>query len=361
MSSDVERIKDILQKYSTQYEEKFGKLELGAPLDEKYIAGWEAENNFKIPDEYRDWLKCAGKTVMPYLTFELNPPSEFINGEDYFKIGVKDNYDLVISKIDRHIYSVRDGEPKHEFLTLLFDFWLMDIKRINKMLERQDEIKPILKREIQSMMNKLKTALLPESGAGEAFEYFLARHVVAYLNYEGEYPAAVIGKGNQDQEMIISADQDSPGWYHWKPKKITMKIDFDAVESKLGFKVHKDIKDFISTYYYYMIDGFGKGFSFTTHGLTPFHNIEDCLISSFDKGYGGSYKKFVDGQYFQLGSGNVGGDDSYIFEVDNITGEVYAVEYGDRTCIKAAPSLKSFFLNLKPIFESDKGLMQACI
>ncbi|MBQ5990154.1 MAG: SecY-interacting protein Syd [Oscillospiraceae bacterium] len=359
MSSDVERIKEIIQEYNEKYEQRYGKVELSAPLDEKEIVRWENENSFKLPDEYRDWLKYTGKTVMPFLKMEFYSPSDFILGEDYIKIGENDKYDIVISKIDKDIYSVRDGEPSHEFLTLLFSFWLMDVERISKLQDHQDEIRPVLKNEIQTMMGQLKKALLPESGADEAFGYFLSRHIVSYLNYDGKYPTAVIRKETLDPEMIVAGPNKS-GWYQWKPKKITKKIDFEEVESKLGFKVHKEIKEFISSYYYYMIDGSGKGYNFHRYGMTPYHSLEGSLISSFDKGYGGSYRKFVDGQYFHLGSGCIKGDDSYIFEVDNITGEVYAVEYGDKTCIKVAPSLKAFFLNLIPIFEDSKGFMQMC-
>lgn len=39
-----------------------------------------------------------------------------------------------------------------------------------------------------------------------------------------------------------------------------------------------------------------------------------------------------------------------IYEVDNTTGEVFAVEYGDKNSIKVAESLKEFYIKLKPLW-----------
>ncbi len=153
---------------------------------------------------------------------------------------------------------------------------------------------------------------------------------------------------------LVISGPDRDGYYQWKPVEQTTPVDFASIEAKLGFSLHPDIKDFVASYHYFRLDADIKGASIDIHPFLPITDAEKLVIDRFEKeSYAGDYEYILSGRFFQLGSACIDGDDSFILEVNNETGEVLAVEYMDKSYVKIANSLYDLFINSNPIWYKD--------
>ncbi len=156
-----------------------------------------------------------------------------------------------------------------------------------------------------------------------------------------------------DCGFVISGP-DREGYYQWKPQKQTSAPDFAKIESELGFSLHKDIKELLSSYFYFMLEGDIEDKSFFIYGLLPTADIGQFVKDGFEKeSYAGGYSHITEGHFFRLGGACIDGDDSFVLEIDNENGEILAVEYMDKKHIRFAGSLRELFLNSKPVWYQE--------
>lgn len=345
--------KDDLLDFCSKLASKYGVVEFSDGLCNDEITKWEKANGVNIPDDYKEWLKYSSKTKFPTITMELNSPSDFQVKEDYVIIGCRQGSVIAFSLSDDK-YILIDGKNRKNMghIETILRFWIYDMQKVT-LKDRLIELQPVIAKETDIMNEKLEIAKSPESGVKEALEYYFVADRVAYMQEWGTLPKCPVRKEDANCPLIIS-EPDYDGYYQWQPVPIESDIDFTGVEEKLGFKIHKDIKALLSSYYHFRLEGYTKDYSIHIYGLLPRTDIERLVIDRFEKeSYAGGYQFILDGKFFHLGAGCIGGDDSFVFEVDNTTGEVWAVEYMDKKAYKVALSIKQLLLNISPIWSKE--------
>lgn len=79
---------------------------------------------------------------------------------------------------------------------------------------------------------------------------------------------------------------DDEGYAQWKPKLQENPVSFEIVEKELGFTIHTQIKDYLSTYWFLALDGRlqtsrGKVI-LRLNGLNPYIDLNELIKSAFD-------------------------------------------------------------------------------
>lgn len=68
-------------------------------------------------------------------------------------------------------------------------------------------------------------------------------------------------------------------------------MNFSAIETKLGFSLHKDLKELLSSYYFYMLEGNIHGDGWFIDPLPPTADLEKYITGGFEKErYAGDYR-----------------------------------------------------------------------
>lgn len=350
----LKREKEYTLSLCDRLEAKYGKAEFGAPVTESEMVQWETANQVTIPEDLKEWLRFAGKSKFKGISLEFYPIAQFKKEQDYVVIGERENTAIAFeTEKDRYI-ALESGNRKNlGHMESILRFWYYDAKELFAE-EELDKLRPVIEEETLKMNQAQQKAKLL-GGIKEAMEYFLAKNNIGYLYKWRTFPKCPIRKDKADCELVI-AGPDRDGYYQWKPQEQMASIDFASIEAKLGFSIHKDIKKFISSYFYFMLEGDMDEKNFHIYPLLPTANIEKYVMDGFEKeSYAGDYDFILKGQFFQLGGACIGGDDSYILEVNNETGEVLAVEYMDKRHEKFVDSLYDLFMNAIPIWYEDKN------
>ena len=341
--------KEYVLSLCKRLEAKYGKSEFGSPLTETEISAWEKNNQVKIPDDLREWLKFAGESRLQGIPLEFYALQQFHKEQDYVVIGRKE--DLPIAFVtDTGKYITIDGNSRRNlgYLETILRFWGYDAKRLFKD-EELEKLRPVIEEEAEKRNRARQNAGLSGAGVREAMEYFLIRNNIGYLYKWQTYPTCPLRKELVDCGLVIS-EPDREGYYQWKPVKQTKSVDFAGIEARLGFPLHRDIKELVSGYFYFMLEGEMKGKSFHIHGLLPTADIESFVTKGFEKeNYAGNYDYIIQGHFFLLGGACIDGDDSFALELNNDNGEILAVEYMDQKHVKFADSLYDLFMNSTPV------------
>ncbi len=345
----MNREKEYVVSLCERLEAKYGKSEFGVPASENEIAGWEAANQVVVPSDLREWLKFSGESKLKGIPLEFYPIAQFRKEQDFVIIGKRENA-LIGFLIENGRYIAIENDKRRNLgqMETILRFWGYDAKELFAE-EELEKLRPIIEEETLRMKQAEQKAKV-SGNIKDAMEYFLTKNTIGYLRKRRSYPKCPIRKDRVDCELVISgADRD--GYYQWKPVENVAAVDFTCIESKLGFSLHQDIKSFVSSYYYFMLDAGFEDVSINIYPFIPTTNIEKRVINSFEKeSYAGDYEFILNGHFFQLGGACIGGDDSYILEVDNENGQVLAVEYMDKNYVKIANSLYDLFMNFNPIW-----------
>lgn len=186
----------------------------------------------------------------------------------------------------------------------------------------------------------------------KAFEKFFEEMTQNYMNEWGVPPRAPYTEEKNPTGLFLPGTLDNKGYAQWKPKLQEKSVSFDAVEKELGFSIHSQIKDFLSTYWFLALDGIiqtSRGEAeLRLNGLTPHSNLEERIISDFNNEethYLHNHKYFLIGTFC-----SIGGNDSYLVQVNNDTGEVTAVDVMDKKSVKLADSIEDLLMNMKGIW-----------
>lgn len=186
----------------------------------------------------------------------------------------------------------------------------------------------------------------------EAFDAFFGEMTQNWLQKRGIPPQAPCNEKRRPTGLFLLETLNDKGYAQWRPKEQESKVDFKEIENKLGFSIHPQIKEFLSTYWFLPLDGIIHTTSgeveLRLSGLTMYTNIEERIKSSFNS-EGTHY--LTDHKYFLIGTFcSIGGDDSFLVQVNNDTGEVTAVEVMDKVSIKLANSIEELLRNMKGIW-----------
>ncbi|MDE6087669.1 MAG: SecY-interacting protein Syd, partial [Oscillospiraceae bacterium] len=145
---------------------------------------------------------------------------------------------------------------------------------------------------------------------------------------------------------------DDEGYAQWKPQLQDKIVSFDNIEKELGFHIHTQIKEFLSTYWFLSLDGMvqssrGK-VNLRLNGITPYVVLDTLIRNNFDDEethFLHDHKYFLIGTYCMIGC-----NDSYLVQVNNDTGEVTAVDVMEKISVKLADSIEELLINMKGIW-----------
>lgn len=349
----LKREKEYALSLCKRLEAKYGKAEFGTPVTESEIARWEAVNQVNIPEDLKEWLKFAGESRFKGIPLEFYPIAQFWKEQDYVVIGKRENATIAFeTEKDRYIALEAGNRRNLGSMETILRFWYYDAKELFAE-EELEKLRPVIEEETLKMNQAQQRAKMPGAGVKEAMEYFLTKHNIGYLYKWRTFPKCPIRKDIVDCGLVIS-EPDRDGYYQWKPQKQTAPVDFASIEAKLGFSVHKDIKALVSSYFYFTLGGDMDEKNFDIPPLLPITNIEKYVLDRFEKeSYAGDYDFILKGHFFHLGGVCIDGDDAFVLEVNNETGEVLAVEYMDKKHEKFADSLYDLFMNSTPIWYQD--------
>lgn len=186
----------------------------------------------------------------------------------------------------------------------------------------------------------------------EAFDTFFEEMTQGYMNEWGCPPKAPCNEKRRPTGLFLLETKDNEGYAQWKPRLQDKSIPFEEIEKELGFSIHPQIKDFLSTYYFLGLEGKIQNssvkVSLCLNGITPYTDITERIKSDFDNEethYLSDHKYFLIGTYCRID-----GVDSYLVQVNNDTSEVTAVEVMDKRSVKLADSIEELLMNMKSIW-----------
>lgn len=186
----------------------------------------------------------------------------------------------------------------------------------------------------------------------EAFDIFFEEMTQNYLKKKGVPPKAPCNEEKYPTGLFLMDTLDDNGYAQWKPKLQENAVSFENIEKELGFTIHPQIKDYLSTYWFLALDGRlqtqKNKIVLRLNGLTPYNDLNERIVSGFDNEqshYLSDHKYFLIGTYCMID-----GNDSYLIHVNNDTGEVTAVEVMDKISITLANSIEELLMNMKGIW-----------
>lgn len=183
----------------------------------------------------------------------------------------------------------------------------------------------------------------------EAFETFFEEMTQNNLKKKGMPPKAPCNEEKFPTGLFLLETLDDEGYAQWKPKLQENPVSFEIVEKELGFTIHPQIKDYLSTYWFLALDGrlqtSREKVILRLNGLNPYIDLNELIKSAFNNEethYMSDHKYFLIGTYCMID-----GNDSYLVQVNNDTGEVTAVDVKDKISIKLADSIEELLKNMK--------------
>ena len=154
------------------------------------------------------------------------------------------------------------------------------------------------------------------------------------------------------QSPLVVNEDNINGELEWQPQLQDMTVDFKLIEEELGFEIHPQVKEYLTTYWFMPL----KGKTSIVDQLvleellpqtqTDFSRyVKDCFNKK-------QYHYLDSGEYFLIGGFCcIDGNDSYIVHVNNDTGEVTAVQNFDKISIKIADSIEELLYKMKGIWD----------
>ena len=88
----------------------------------------------------------------------------------------------------------------------------------------------------------------------EAFDIFFENNNKSWRRTWGTLPR-VPRCDKYRQSSLIVAENDKFDELEWLPKLQEKRIDFNSLEEDLEFRIHPQIKDFLSTYWFMPLEG----------------------------------------------------------------------------------------------------------
>lgn len=147
----------------------------------------------------------------------------------------------------------------------------------------------------------------------------------------------------------------SDGFAYWKPVEIKETYDFKPLEDKIGFKIHNDLKEFLTSYYYFdpysEIEGYLVNFRPSSPETTPIEVVSGSVVGSIQMGFDPQYIDFADAEVGEIGADR----DYYLVLFHNLTGKIYLHEQHAKAqdnMVYLAESMEEFLNKLTSSFDN---------
>lgn len=180
------------------------------------------------------------------------------------------------------------------------------------MKEISENAKKLLIENLEKLPYAEKRANADGAGLKEILEYFFIKDIIAYIKRFGKIPDFI-------------------------PYLQNKIVDFSKAETKLGFKIHPELKELYSLYYFPDIYG------------DTIHNSTICFNGIFPStdiyaNFNNSSRHFC----------TIGSDDIFSLEFNNDTGEIYVWDYEYNTYHKIADSVREVLLKANSIWSENE-------
>ena len=343
----LKREKEYALALCERLEAKYGKAEFGTPVTDSEMTQWETVNQVTIPEDLKEWLKFSGASKLKGIPLEFYPLKKFKKEQDHVIIGKRENMDIGFLTENGRYIGIENGKRKIlGQLETILRFWGYDAKELFAE-EELEKLRPVIE-EYTQKMNQAEQKAVASKSLKDAMEYFLAKLTIGSLKKWRTFPKCPV-RGDAVNCGLVISEPDRDGYYQWKPIEVTTPVDFTSLEAKLGFSIHQDIKAFVGSFHYFMLGADIGDADINIYPYLPTTNVEKYILDGFEKeSYAGDYEFILKGQFFRLGGGCIEGDDSFIIEVNNKTGEVLAVEYMDKRHVKIEDTLYDLFVKATP-------------
>ncbi len=185
----------------------------------------------------------------------------------------------------------------------------------------------------------------------EAFDTFFAEMDDNSMKKLGKLPSIPYIEGKVSKDLLV-LDTLKNGYVVWRPELQKEHPSFDNVEKELGFKIHPQIKEYLTTYWFRRLEAkinvSGKNINFALDGMLPGREIDDRVMGRLctrEEHYLSNPKFFLLATYCRVDD-----DDHYLVCVNNDTCEVTAVDVGAHISIKLANNIEELLCNMKGIW-----------
>ncbi len=185
----------------------------------------------------------------------------------------------------------------------------------------------------------------------EAFDIYFEKMKKSCLEKYGGNPNKPIIRKFQDvgfydlETMEKHKMAGNKGYADWKPILQNMPVSFKPIESKLGITLHPQIKSFLSTYWFLALRGSLNGADIGIDAITPDIDFLQYIGYRFNNE---DFNYLENNDFIMIGSSvQIGPIDSYLLEVNNNTGEVFAIEVMDKKSVKLADSIEELLINME--------------
>ena len=115
----------------------------------------------------------------------------------------------------------------------------------------------------------------------EAFETFFAEMDDNSMKKLGKLPSIPYIEGKVSKDLLV-LDTLKNGYVVWRPELQKEHPSFDNVEKELGFKIHPQIKEYLTTYWFRRLEAkinvSGKNINFALDGMLPGREIDDRVM-----------------------------------------------------------------------------------
>ena len=183
----------------------------------------------------------------------------------------------------------------------------------------------------------------------EAFETFFAEMDRNSLKRTGKLPRIPYSSKYSSKELLLLDTLDNNGYAVWRPRLQDEPVNFEKIESEIGFSIHPQIKEYLTTYWFRKLEGRIKRSEgdviFKLDGIIPgtlFDELIRCRFNSEETHYLKDHKYFLIGTYCAIN-----GVDAFLVQVNNDTCEVTAVDMGSHSSVKLADSIEDLLMNMK--------------
>lgn len=179
----------------------------------------------------------------------------------------------------------------------------------------------------------------------DSFEAFFERNNNSWKQVFGTYPQFAKAERFKTCGLYIS-EADKNNKAEWLPQKQKGSIDFADIETKIGFKINAQIKEYLTTFWFLPINSSTDIIEqFQLNPVLPNIDFKSDVISRFNK----EVNHYLDvSEYFLIADFCcINGDDTYTLQVNNTTGNVVAVQVFDKRNIVVANSLIELLDNMK--------------
>ncbi len=168
----------------------------------------------------------------------------------------------------------------------------------------------------------------------EVLEAYFQRLQKLYSNLFSTLPTVSYSDRLNKSLLVSSPDED--GEVEWKPKIQDSSINWNSIESSLGFPVCAELKEYYSTYSFLALCGKFGECELNFYPINAVEPIPKTIIRNYQDGQ----HFFPKSQIFIVGNAKVADNDNYFICYDNKTSKLFCYESDTREDILLSYSMK---------------------